>query len=219
MRGVALAVALCAALVLAGCGAAPSGSPSGGPATPRASASASASPSPSPSVEPATPSPLEPSPSPSGSAAAIAWDASLLEVLPATIAGLAVEPMPEAVADVEGDVALTRAADRIAFALVLEPESGELAVASVVALRDGVYGDAFFRAFRDSYDEGACGQAGGVIGNAEAELGGRTVAITSCDGGARTYHAYLPNHDAVVSITAVGEELRLGEALIAAVTD
>jgi hypothetical protein len=86
----------------------------------------------------------------------------------------------------------------------------------VAHLRPGVYSDAFFRDWRDSYDEGACGQAGGVAGNAEAELGGRTVHITSCAGGLLVYHAYLPERDVAVSVISVGEA-RFGEQLMAGV--
>ena len=70
-----------------------------------------------------------------------------------------------------------------------------------------------FRDWRDTYNEGACGQAGGVAGNAQADLGGRTVYIATCAGGLRVYHAYLPERGVIVSLLSVGER-RFGEQLM-----
>ena len=53
------------------------------------------------------------------------------------------------------------------------------------------FGDEAFRQWRDSFDQGACAAGGGVIGNAEATLGGRQTFIASCVGGMHTYHVYL----------------------------
>jgi hypothetical protein len=78
----------------------------------------------------------------------------------------------------------------------------------------GTWSEAWFRDWRDSYDEGACGQAGGVAGNAEAALGGRTVYIGTCAGGLRTYHAWLEGRGLLVSAFSVGKG-RYGERLMA----
>ena len=80
-------------------------------------------------------------------------------------------------------------------------------------LRPDVYSDAFFRDWRDSYDEGACGQAGGVAGRAQITLGGRPVYITTCTGGLRVYHAYVPEREVVVSLFSLGGG-RFGEQLL-----
>ena len=84
----------------------------------------------------------------------------------------------------------------------------------VAQLVPGTFSEAFFRDWRDSYDEGACGQAGGVAATAETELGGRTVYITTCAGGLRTYHAWVEERGAVVSAFSLGER-RFGEQLMA----
>lgn len=63
------------------------------------------------------------------------------------------------------------------------------------------------------YDQGACTAGGGVIGNAEATLGGRQVFITSCVGGMHTYHVFLQDQGIVISASAIGEG-RFGEKLI-----
>lgn len=97
------------------------------------------------------------------------------------------------------------------FATVVAAD--DLASGVVARLRPGVYSDGFFRDWRDTYDKGACGQAGGVVGNAEAQLGGRTVFITSCAGGLLVYHAYVAERDVVVSLFSVGAR-RFGEQLM-----
>lgn len=198
-RAANAALALAIQLILGACG---------GPVPPIASASADASPVPT-------------IPSPSGSATsgsavatpAVVYDESLVAILPVDVDGLPVTSTPDAAADLATDPAIAAAAERVAFGVVVDP-GGELSVAAVVALRPGVFGDDFWRDWRDSYDEGACAQAGGVVGRAEAQIAGRTVYIGSCGGGARTYHAYLPQRDVVVSVTAVGEDTRLGERLM-----
>ncbi|HET7726685.1 MAG TPA: hypothetical protein VFK54_05095 [Candidatus Limnocylindrales bacterium] len=164
---------------------------------------------PAPTSPPVTPSPALPS----GSVAALLYDATLLELLPAELDGLPVESAPEAAADIQTDADLVAAGERLALGLVVDP-AGELAVAAVIALRPGVFSDAFWRDWRDSYDAGACAQAGGVRGNAEATIGGRLVHIGTCEGGARTYHAHLEDRNILVSVTAIGDVRRLGERLV-----
>jgi hypothetical protein len=167
-----------------------------------------------PSTTPTVTSPAPPS-SPTGSpAGSIALDESLLAVLPPDLGGLPVQPEPGSFAEVRDDPELVRTAEAIAFAIVVDPVSGDLASGAVVRLRPGAFADAMFRAWRDSYDEGACGQAGGVTGRAETTLGGRTVYITSCAEGLRAYHAHLPGPDRLVSLFSIGER-RLGEQLMA----
>ena len=196
--GVARAVGLAAAfaLGLVACGV--DGSPS---------------PIPSPTATPLPSTPVTPTP-PGGSAdVGIAIDATLLEVLPATVDGIAFAESADGEAEALGDPALAAVGERFAAALAVDPASGEFAYAVVVALRPGVMTDELFRDWRDSYDEGACSQAGGVVGRAEAHIGGRTVHIGSCAGGVRTYHVWLREPALLVSASAVGER-RLGERLV-----
>ena len=83
--------------------------------------------------------------------------------------------------------------------LAVDQATGNLVVASVVKLKPGVFSDEFFRDWRDSFDEGVCGQAGGVTGNAQATMDGRTVYIGTCEGGVHTYHVHLEGPDVIVS--------------------
>jgi hypothetical protein len=201
-----VAIALIAAVVGACGGGTPSTVPSPSPTlTPTLPPRPSASPS---------SSIASPSGSPSAAASpAVVYDESLLNLLPADIDGLTFEPDPEAIAGLDHK-ALGAAADRIAFAVISDVESGELAVTSVLHLKDGAFGDAFFRSYRDSYDVAACEPAGGKSGNAEALIGGHQTFIGTCGSGAHTYHVYLPDRQAIVSIVSVGETRRFGERIV-----
>jgi hypothetical protein len=149
------------------------------------------------------------SPSATGS---VTIDPSLLDVLPATVSGLPVAAIPSpAGAD---DPALAETVEGMAQAFVIDPATSDFAYGSVIALRPGIYDATYFRSWRDSFDEGACSQSGGVVGHAETTIAGRTVYIGRCDGGVSTYHVRLDERDAIVSISAFGEH-RLGELLLA----
>jgi hypothetical protein len=140
-------------------------------------------------------------------------DPALLEVLPAAIDGLDRQTDPELDAQLATDPQLMASARGFAIAIYIDPESGLFAYASVIELKEGVFGDAFYRDWRDSFDEGACSQAGGVGGNAEAAIGGHRTFIGSCAGGLRTYHTYLDERRLLVSVSAP-DERRLGEQVI-----
>lgn len=163
-----------------------------------------------------TPAPtpaVTPRPSLPAVAGTLTYDETLLAILPAELDGLPVTSAPEAAADIQADPDLVAVGERVALGLVADP-AGELAVAAVIALRPGVFSEDFWRAWRDSYDAGACAQAGGVRGNAEATIGGRLVHIGTCEGGARTYHVHLEDRNILVSVTAIGDIRRLGERLV-----
>ena len=123
------------------------------------------------------------------------------------------EGSPEAAAESAGDATLAANAESLAVAIAADQPTGSFVVASVVQLRPGVFDEEFFRDWRDSYDEGVCAQAGGVAGNAQTEIDGRTVYIGTCAGGVHTYHVYLEGSDAIVSVNSVGEA-RLGEEVM-----
>ena len=157
--------------------------------------------------------PASPPASPSLSAGAtVPVDPSLLAVLPARVRGLTVGPVPDPTG--LGDPTLVANVARIAEAFAIDPASGDFAYASVIALRPGVFSDAFFRSWRDSFDIGACSGAGGVVGHAEAQIGGRTTFIGRCAGGLLTYHVRLDGRDAIVSVSSLGQA-HLGEELVA----
>jgi hypothetical protein len=201
-----VAAVAAAAALLAACGPAPRPSPS---------LSASL-PAPSPSLT-ATGSPTTGSPS-SSAATLVAIDPSLLELLPADVAGHLFEPSAEAAAESASDPALAATSDGIAVAIAADPATSSFVVASVARLKPGVYDEGFFRDWRDSFDEAVCAQAGGVSGNAQAEIDGRTVYIGTCAGGSHTYHAHLEGANAILSVNAIGDA-RLGEELMKTLPD
>ena len=182
---------------------------------------AACSPERSPSPSPAASTSRSPSPSPSAvasvpasNATGVVVDAALLAVLPATVDGVAIVESADGEAEALSDPTLGEVAVAIAAGLAIDAASGEFVYAVVVRLRDGAMSDERFRDWRDSFDEGACSQAGGVVGHAEAEIAGRTVYIGSCVGGVLTYHVWLREPGLLVSASAVGER-RLGERLVA----
>lgn len=204
--GVLLAAASIAAL-LASCSPAPPTATTVPTAPPLTSAPPSASPS-----GDLAPSASVPASSVGPSGATVPIDTSLLELLPASIAGIPVTAVPDpSGAD---DPGLVQTVERMAQAVVIDPASGDFAYASVIVLEPGVFDDAFYRSWRDSFDEGACSQAGGVTGHAQATIGGRTAYIGHCGGGVLTYHVRLDGRDAIVSVSSLGAS-KLGEQLLA----
>jgi hypothetical protein len=152
---------------------------------------------------------------PGSAGAAIAIDPALLDLLPSTIGGLDRQTDPGVDAQAFADASLAVIASAGASAVYVDPASGAFAYATILKLRGSTIDDAAFRAYRDSFDAGACSQAAGVAGNAQAVLGGRTTYIATCNGGVRTYHTVLPTAHAILSISSVGAN-RLGEQLAAA---
>jgi hypothetical protein len=117
----------------------------------------------------------------------------------------------QAFIDALADPAFAANVEAAAFGVVVA--GNDLASAMVARPVPGAWSESWFRDWRDSYDEGACAQSGGVAGNAEAQLGGRTVYVGTCAGGLRTYHAWLEGRGLLVSAISVGER-RYGEQLI-----
>ena len=133
--------------------------------------------------------------------------------MPKSIGSVPLTPSPEAAAEPAADASLATSAQSLAVGLAVDQATGNLVVASVVKLKPGVFSDEFFRDWRDSFDEGACGQAGGVTGNAEATI----AAGPSTSGPARAASSRITSTsraaDVIVSLTAVGDG-RLGEKLM-----
>jgi hypothetical protein len=176
---------------------------------------------PSPSAPAVTPGPLATATAaatPTNSTAAVAIDRSLLDVLPADVSGFAITESPEAETSAAQSSELSPVATAFAAGLAADPAGRNWAFGVVVALRPGVMSDGTFRAWRDSYDKGACSQAGGVVGHAESKIGTRLTYITACSGGVHTYHVWLPERQRLVSVSAVGEG-RFGEQMIAGIRD
>jgi hypothetical protein len=139
-------------------------------------------------------------------------DDSLLSILPPDLDGVPVTAEEESFAEAAADPAFVANVARAAFAIVVAPD--DLASGVVAELVPGAWSDAFFADWRETYGEGACAQAGGVVANAEAELGGRTVYVTTCGDGLRVYHAYLEERGVIVSLFSLGDG-RFGERLVA----
>ena len=202
LGAVALVVLLAA---IAGCGGpteptVPSASPSGAIGVPATSAPAtpgSATPSPATSSSPATSAPPS---------APIVVDPTLLALLPAQVDGVALKPAPEAAVEMTADAYLGISASAIAVGIVATGSAtgDDFASVSVVRLRPGVYSEAFFEAWRQSYDAAACALADGVASHRRQVIGAHTVEVTLCTGGARTLHVHLAG-DLLISITTVGD--------------
>jgi hypothetical protein len=208
-------VALLVGVLGAGCagpGPSPEGTlPSASVGTPAAASTGDRTPAPTGSADPSEPSSSTSQPSGSGGPGAVE-DPSLIEVLPAKVAGSDVTLESQAFAEALADPGFAANIEAAAFGIVVA--GNDLASAVVARPVDGVFSDAWFRDWRDSYNDGACAQAGGVARNAEAEIGGRTVYIGTCSGGLRTYHTWIEDRDLLVSAFSIGEA-RFGEQLMA----
>lgn len=205
----ALAAALLAAL--AGCGApATTAAPAPSAAVTQAPASVlpGATPSP-PAVTAAQPSAATGS---APVATGVEEDPSLIAVLPADVGGVPVTLEAQAFSEAITDRAFAANIASAAFGVV--GSGNDVASAVVASPVKGVYSDAWFRDWRETYDQGVCGQSGGVARTAQAELGGRTVYITTCAVGLRTYHTWIAARGLVVSVTSLGEN-GFGERLMA----
>ncbi len=212
----AAALVLVVALAPAGCGA-PTPSP---PVAESAPASGSVTPSrlPEPSPEATRSAAASANASASSAGSGLAIDPALLDLLPPTLAGLDRHVDRDVDARAFGDPALRAIGTAGASALYADPATGDFAYATLIRLIGGRIGDSAFRAYRDSFDAGACSQAGGVAGHAETTLGGRRTFVGSCAGGLLTYHAVIPSAGVLVSVSSAGDR-RLGEQLMNAAGD
>lgn len=168
-------------------------------ATASAAAPASFGPPPSPTAPPDT-SPL-------------VIDPTLLGILPASVSGITITEDADEAANALNDPALPRIASGVDGAVAVDAGTGNLVYAWVVRLREAVFTDADFRQWRDAYDDGACASAGGVVGRAEATIGGRRAYVTSCAAGLHTYHVWLQDQDILISASSIGDA-RFGEQLL-----
>jgi hypothetical protein len=197
-----------------------------GPASPSSTATpASGAPSPSaaPSASPAAPTTAPPTTAPPTTAPpttaaslppgdlGVDEDESLLAVLPEAIDGTPVQLEHLAFEEARTQPDFAASIGSAVFFVVPGPD--DLVSGLVARPRDGVHSDAWYRDWRETYDEGACAQADGVGGRAEAVLDGRPVSITTCAGGMRVYHAWVEEQGVVVSLIALGDN-RWGERLM-----
>jgi len=154
-----------------------------------------------------------PSPTPPDETSPIVLDPTLLRYLPESVEGISVvEDVDEAAAALS-DPELSRIASAVDGAVAVDTGTGNLVYAWIVQLRPDVFTDSDFRQWRDSYDEGACAPAGGVVGRAEATIGGRQAFVTSCVTGLHTYHVWVKAQDILISASSIGDG-RFGEKLL-----
>jgi hypothetical protein len=142
-------------------------------------------------------------------------DPSLLAILPASVGGVPIQPGTDAAANMARDASLAKSASGIAVgtAGAGNAQGADFATSTVVQLRPGIYSDAFYAAWRKSYDEAVCASAGGVSSQIRQFVGQHAVDLTVCGGGARTYHTHLAG-DILISITAIGDR-RFGGLVMA----
>jgi hypothetical protein len=153
-----------------------------------------------------------PSPTPDD-AAPVVLDPSLLDLLPATVGSTPVTEDADAAAQTLTDPALDQLASAVDAAVAVDLGNGDLVYAVVVRVKPGVFGDEVYRQWRDSYDEGACAASGGVVGHAEATIGGRQTFVTSCVQGMHTYHVWLDSLSVIISASSIGDS-HFGEQLL-----
>ena len=163
-------------------------------------------------TDPAMSAGARPSPTPDDAEPAVI-DAMLLEYLPESVGGAPITEALDEAALALADPSLPRIATALDVGLALDETTRNLVTAHVVRLRGGAFDDDTYRQWRDSYDDGACTAAGGIVGRAEATIDARTVHVTSCVAGLRTYHVWIEDEDILISASSVGDG-RFGELLM-----
>jgi len=148
-------------------------------------------------------------------------DPALLELLPDAVAGVPLEPDEATAAEIAREPSIAPFVSALAIAAAFGPPAtdtgGDYVVVTVARVKPGLFGDLFYRGWRDTFDAAVCEQAGGVDGHAEAEIAGRQTFIGTCAGGVHTYHVHLPDRDVIVSMQAVGAR-RFGERVVEGLT-
>jgi hypothetical protein len=154
-----------------------------------------------------------PSPTPPDDTDPVVIDAELLAFLPDAIDGVPVQEDIDEAATALNDPGLARIASALDAAVAVSGDN--LVLAWVVRLRPDQFTADTYRQWRDSYDDGACAAAGGVVGHAESEIAGRTAFVTSCAAGLHTYHVWLEVPRILISASSLGQA-RFGEKLLGA---
>ena len=182
-------------------------------------------PRPSPTPPPATPTPIPTaasSPTGTDGSSGVVVDPALLDLLPDDIDGVPLTADHDTAAEIAAEGSIAPFVSAIALATAFGPlatdTAGDYVVVTVARLRQGTFGDLFFRGWRDTFDTAVCEQAGGVDGHAEADIGAHHTFIGTCSGGVHTYHVHLPARDVIVSMQGVGER-RYAELVVAGLTE
>jgi len=154
-----------------------------------------------------------PSPTPPDDASPITVDPELLAFLPESIDGAPFQEDLDVASEALLDPALPNIASGVDAAVAVDAGNINLVTAWVVRLRPGKFGEEAYRQWRDSYDEGACSAAGGVVGSANVDIADRDAWITTCVAALRTYHVWLEDEGVLVSAFSIGEG-KFGEKLM-----
>ena len=136
---------------------------------------------------------------------ATAIDPMLLAVLPVAVGGAALTEDPDTEAHDATDPSNAADLAAVAVAIVVDSDTGDLAVASVVRPRPGVFSDAYFGDWRATFDAGACSQAGGVTGTGTATIARHETFTATCSGGLTTFHVHLADRGLIVSVSSLGQ--------------
>jgi hypothetical protein len=166
-----------------------------------------------PSLEPPPSNGPPPSPTPPDETSPVILDPTVLAFLPERVNNIAVAESVDEATQALADPSLPRIASAMDAGVAVDAGNGNLVYAWVVRLRPDKFTDAIYRQWRDSYDEGACNGAGGIVGRAEATIDARTVYITTCTQGLRTYHVWLQGPGILISASAIGQG-NFGELLM-----
>lgn len=202
------------ALVLAACGSStPGATPA--PSLPPAS---EAAPSPQPSITVTASLPPSAAASAASSIGAVTIDSTLAGLLPSAIAGVEVTEAPATEDAARTSPAFAASASGFAAVQAVRTAGSDLAIASIVRLRPDADPATFYADWRPSYDEAACGPAGGVSTRETERIGGRSVDVTHCTQGVTLYHAWLGGEAVLLSVLDVGPS-GLGRSLVEGATD
>ncbi|MGZ9276252.1 MAG: hypothetical protein ACXW4L_03915 [Candidatus Limnocylindrales bacterium] len=186
-------------------------------------------PSPSATVAPlVTPAPTSSGPAgPSPEAGVVVADPTLLDLLPAEVAGVPLESDPESATDIAAQTTaeglITPFVSGIAIARAFAPQATDTAtdyvVVTVARLRRAAFLDLVYREWRQTFDAAVCEQAGGVVGvTAETVIADHRTYIGTCAGGVHTYHVHLADRDVLLSMQGAGDG-RFAERVIEGLTE
>jgi hypothetical protein len=140
-------------------------------------------------------------------------DSSLLAVLPRSVDSISLIEDDDGDDQIRGDDVLPTFATAAVSAVASDATTSNLAFGYVVKLRPGVFTDAIFHDWRDTFDAGACSGEDQVVGNASDTVGSNTVYIGTCANGLRTYHTWLKDRGILLSFWSTGEK-KLGLVIL-----
>ncbi len=95
----------------------------------------------------------------------------------------------------------------------LDPNRAETVFVIAMHARQGALADQRFGDWRETYGQGACEDAGGVVGSAESTIGERQVFVVRCVEGEIVYYVPLADCGELLTIDAVSTR-DLGRTLV-----